>query len=212
MITIELNERQKFIIDIVKNNQPITSKDIAQKLDLTRSTIRPDLSVLTMAGILDARPRVGYFYTGRTRLTYVSDEIASIIVEDVKSVPVILSEDTSIYDAIVFMFLEDVGSIYITNSGYLTGVISRKDIIKYAMGGSDLKEAPVAIIMTRMPNLITVKNSDTLLSAARKLINHQIDSLPVIDIINEEENKYKVVGRVTKTTVTRLFVDLGEEE
>jgi len=212
VIIIELNERQKHIIDIVKNNQPITSKNIASKLNLTRSTIRPDLSVLTMAGILDARPRVGYFYTGRTRLTYVSDEICSILVEEVKSIPVILGEETSIYDAIVFMFLEDVGSIYITSDGYLTGVISRKDIIKYAMGGADLKQAPVAIIMTRMPNIVMTHKGDTLLSAARKLINHQIDSLPLVEIIDEDKQLYKVIGRITKTTVTRIFVDLGEEE
>ncbi len=88
-----------------------------------------------MVGILDARPRVGYFYTGKTSLGYVSDEIKRILVEDVKSMPVVLDESTSIYDAIVFMFLEDVGSIYITNDGVLSGVISRKDIIRSVMGG-----------------------------------------------------------------------------
>ena len=137
--------------------------------------MRPDLSVLTMAGILDARPRVGYFFTGRTRLNYVSDEISDIMVEDIKSMPVVLDENTSIYDAIVFMFLEDVGSIYIIDNGILTGVVSRKDIIKYAMGGTDLYDVPIGVIMTRMPNIVSVKPDDTLLSAARKLINHQVD-------------------------------------
>jgi len=49
-------------VDIVKKNEPITSEQIAEKLNLTRAALRPDLSILTMSGILDARPRVGYFF------------------------------------------------------------------------------------------------------------------------------------------------------
>jgi len=50
-----------------------------------------------MAGILDARPKVGYFYTGKTHLSYISERIRSIKVSDVKSVPVVVDEATSIY-------------------------------------------------------------------------------------------------------------------
>ncbi|MGG3736278.1 helix-turn-helix domain-containing protein, partial [Heyndrickxia coagulans] len=66
MITIELTKRQEQILEIVKTNGPITGEHIAEKLNLTRATLRPDLAILTMAGYLDARPRVGYFYTGKT--------------------------------------------------------------------------------------------------------------------------------------------------
>lgn len=210
MIDIQLNERQERIIDIVKNNQPITGEAIASELNLTRATIRPDLSILTMSGILDARPRVGYFFTGKTGLGIVSDKIGSILVEDVKSVPVVLDESISIYDAIVFMFLENVGSIYITDKGILSGVISRKDIIRTAMGGTDLHKVPVGVIMTRMPNIIFVKPKDKLLSAAKKLIEHEIDSLPVVEEVDEKSKEYKVIGRITKTNITRLFVELGD--
>ncbi len=63
---MELTHRQEQIINIVKDNGPITGENIAEKLNLTRATLRPDLAILTMAGFLDARPRVGYFYTGKT--------------------------------------------------------------------------------------------------------------------------------------------------
>ena len=53
-------------MQIVKENGPITGEHIAEQLNLTRATLRPDLSILTMAGFLDARPRVGYFYTGKS--------------------------------------------------------------------------------------------------------------------------------------------------
>lgn len=207
--SIQLSNRQEKIIQIVKENQPITSEAIASQLELTRATLRPDLAILTMSGILDAKPKVGYFFTGRTRSSYVSDTIKEIYVKDVLSLPVVLDESTSIYDAIVFMFLEDVGSIYITNDEFLTGVVSRKDLLKNAIGGSDLHKVPIGVIMTRMPNIIYAKNDDNVLSAAIKLIEHEIDSLPVVDEIDESNKNLRVIGRITKTTITRLFVELG---
>lgn len=209
MIDIQLNKRQELIIDIVKKNQPITGEAIANELNLSRSTIRPDLSILTMSGILDARPRVGYFFTGKTGLNLFSDEIKSILVDEVKSVPVVVDESNSIYDAVVTMFLENVGSIFISNKGVLSGVVSRKDIIRTAIGGTDLHKVPVGVIMTRMPNVVYVKPEDTLLKAAQELIEHEIDGLAVVEVIDEDKKLYKVIGRITKTTITRLFVELG---
>lgn len=206
---IQLSKRQEKIIQIVKDNQPITSEAIATKLNLTRATLRPDLAVLTMVGILDARPKVGYFITGKTKLTYVSDTIKDIFVKDVMSIPVVLEEDTTLYDAIVFMFLEDVGSIYITNDGFLTGVVSRKDLLRNAIGGSDIHKVPIGVVMTRMPNVIYVTQEDSVLSAAIKLIEHEIDGLPVVEEVDGEKKNLKVIGRISKTTITRLFVELG---
>lgn len=209
MNNIQLSNRQERIIQIVKENQPITSEAIASQLDLTRATLRPDLAILTMSGILDARPKVGYFFTGRTKLSYVSDTINEIFVKDVLALPVVLDESATIYDAVVFMFLEDVGSIYVTNSGILTGVVSRKDLLRNAIGGSDLHKVPIGVIMTRMPNIIYVTQKDSILSAAIKLIEHEIDGLPVVEEIDGDKKNLKVIGRITKTTITRLFVELG---
>lgn len=210
--TIRLNERQETIIEIVKENEPITSEAIATRLKLTRSTIRPDLSILTMSGILDARPKVGYFYTGKTSSSYISEKIKEFKVSDVKSIPVVVDESTSLYDTIVVMFLEDVGSIYITNNGLLSGVVSRKDLLKNAMGGTELNKIPIGITMTRMPNLIYVNDDDNVLDAAVKMIEHEIDSLPVVEEVDIDEKSYKVIGRITKTTITRLFVELGNND
>lgn len=209
MRPIQLSERQEKIIQIVTDNQPITSDAIAGQLNLTRATLRPDLAILTMSGILDARPKVGYFVTGRTRMSYVSDTIKEIFVRDVLSVPIVLDESTSLYDAIVFIFLEDVSSLYVTNEGLLTGVVSRKDFLRSAIGGTDLHKVPIGVIMTRMPNIIFTKPEDTVLSAAIKLIEHQIDSIPVVEDLDGDQKRLRVIGRVTKTTITRLFVELG---
>jgi CBS domain-containing protein len=162
-----------------------------------------------MTGILDARPKVGYLLTGRTPDDFLSDSISSIQVKNIMSLPVVIDEDRSIYDAIVYMFTEDVGSVFITSAEKLTGVVSRKDLIRASLGGLDLQSAPVGMIMTRMPNLVTTEPEDTGISAAIKLIEHEIDSLPVIERIDDGKKNYRVVGRLTQTNITRLFVELG---
>lgn len=209
MIPIQLSKRQEQIIEIVRRRQPITSNDIARELDLTRATLRPDLAILTMTGILDARPKVGYLLTGRTPDDFLSDSISSIQVKSIMSLPVVIDEDKSIYDSIVYIFTEDVGSVFITSGVKLTGVVSRKDLIKASLGGLDLQSTPVGMIMTRMPNLVMTGPNDTAISAAIKLIEHEIDSLPVVENIGDGSRYYRVVGRLTKTNITRLFVELG---
>lgn len=205
-----LNERQEKIVDIVKLNTPITGEAIAKKLDLTRATLRPDLAILTMAGILEARPKVGYLYSGKTALNFLAEQVNNITVKEVKSMPIVLEETTSLYDAIVTMMLEDVGTIFIIDEeGYLSGVISRKDLLKSAIGGTDMNKLPVGVIMTRMPNIIIAIDDETAISIAIKLIEHEIDSIPVVEVIDEESRKYKVIGRISKTNITRLFAELG---
>lgn len=208
---IQLNERQKKIVQIVKKNEPITSEAIASKLKLTRATLRPDLAILTMSGLLDARPKVGYFHTGKTDLSYISDKIKSIKVSEVKSMPIVVDESVSLYDALVSLFLEDVGSIYVTNNGFIAGVVSRKDFLKSMMGDIDLDKVRIGMIMTRMPNLIYIEEKDSILDAAVKLIDHEIDSIPVLEL-DEQAQEYRITGRITKTNITRLFVELGINE
>ncbi|MBS4535286.1 helix-turn-helix transcriptional regulator [Clostridium sp. D2Q-14] len=213
MRNIQLTNRQEKIIEIVKENEPITSEAIAKKLKLTRSTLRPDLSILTMSGILDARPKVGYFYSGMSEVNVFRDKINSIKVGDIKSLPTIIDEETSAYDAIVTLFLEDVGSIFVTSDNCLSGIISRKDLLKSAIGNTDINKIPVAMIMTRMPNIIYLEESETILEAAIKIIEHEVDSLPVVEKHENSlgEEQLKVVGKISKTNITKLFVDLGIE-
>lgn len=210
---IELTPRQMLIVDIVKKHEPITSEEIAAKLNITRAALRPDLSILTMAGILEARPRVGYFYAGKNPKGIISQKIRSIKVSEIKAVPVVIREETSVYDAIVTLFLEDVGTLFVVQEdGSLCGVVSRKDLLKIAIGNADIKQVPVSVVMTRMPNLVTVTLDESAYDAARKIVEHQVDALPVIRPMEVDgKQKYEVVGKVTKTTITKLFVELGKE-
>lgn len=206
---MEFNERQQHIIEIVKNQEPITSEKIASLLNVTRSTLRTDLSILTKMHVLEARPKVGYCYVGDHMPSQVVSEVLKTKVEDIMGRSVAIDENVSIYDAIVTMFLEDVGTIFVLSDGYLAGVISRKDFIKSAIGGGDLKSMPVGIIMTRMPNIIVTDQQELILPVAKRIMDHEIDCLPVVsrETINGEI-KYKVNGRISKTNITEHFVDL----
>jgi CBS domain-containing protein/biotin operon repressor len=209
VIKIELSKRQEHILQIVKENGPITGEHIADQLNLTRATLRPDLAILTMAGFLDARPRVGYFYTGRSGTQLLTDSLNHLFVKDYQSIPVVVNESMSVYDAIVMMFLEDVGTLFVVDKhSVLVGVLSRKDLLRASIGKQELASIPVNIIMTRMPNITMCTKEDLMIDVAKKLIEKQIDSLPVV---KESEKGYEVIGRITKTNITKAFVALADE-
>ncbi|MDF2787749.1 helix-turn-helix transcriptional regulator [Neobacillus sp. 3P2-tot-E-2] len=204
---IELTKRQETIIQIVKDNGPITGENIAEQLNLTRATLRPDLSILTMAGYLDARPRVGYFYTGKSGTQLLTENLQKILVRDYNSIPVLVKENVSVYDAICTMFLEDVGTLFVVDqNSLLVGVLSRKDLLRASIGKQELTALPINIIMTRMPNITMCEMEDNLIDVAKLLIDKQIDALP---IVKPSENGYEVIGRITKTNITKAFVALG---
>lgn len=211
MNIIQLNQRQLKIIDIVKANEPITSECIAASLNVTRATLRSDLAILTMTGILDARPKVGYFYSGVSEINLIGNKIKDKKVKDIMSMPIVVKKDTSIYDVIVTMFLSDVGSIFIIDDNEnLCGIVSRKDLLKATIGGGDINKMPIGMIMTRTPNVVTVSQDECILVAAKKIIEHEVDSIPVIEEHEDDHNEAKVIGRMSKTNITKLFLELTD--
>jgi len=212
---LKLSPRQEEIICLVKDNQPITSEALAERLGVTRAALRADLAVLTMIGTLDARPKVGYVYLGKASTGLVYQQISKIKVSEIMSKePITVSEETMVYDAIVFLFLNDVGTLFVENNGVLTGAVSRKDFLKIAIGGTDIHKVPVGVIMTRMPNIICANKDDNAYDLAKKIIEHEIDSIPVVELINKTDDKdqLKIIGKVSKTNITKLFVKLGQNE
>lgn len=202
---MELSKRQKEIIEIVKKQGPVSSKKISDNLGLSRATIRSDLSILSMLNILDAKPNVGYYLIEED---YELKEIETLYnkkADEIMTAPIHVDEETSIYDTIVKMFLEDVGSIVVVNNEErISGVISRKDLLKMSIGQSNLKNTPVSLAMTRKPKIISVSPDSTFIEAARKIRQHKIDFLPVINSNDE------VVGRISKTTIIKALVDYTE--
>ncbi|AIQ27846.1 MULTISPECIES: helix-turn-helix transcriptional regulator [Paenibacillus] len=209
---IELTTRQLQIIEIVKKRAPITGDQIAESLGLSRPTIRGDLSILVMLEYVDAKPKVGYFPGTKAAARHNSRGLLQDTkVSDIQSIPVIIRENTTIQDAVVTLFLQDVGTLIICDSdGKLTGVASRKDFLKVTLGNPGAVTMPVSMVMTRQPKVITVSPDDTVLDAAQRMIYHEVDSLPVVVPGSGEGSGsgLDVVGRLTKTSIVKLLLEL----
>lgn len=213
MVYIRLTPRQEKIIKLVEEGEPITSEKLAEKLGVTRAALRPDLAILTMTDFLEARPKVGYISSKKPSYNVFKEYVTEIKVKDIMSQPVMVPEETTAYDAIVHLFLNDVGTLFIENNGILIGAVSRKDFLKLAMGGSDLHKVPVGIIMTRMPNIVCLSKDDTAYDAAQRIIEHEVDSLPVVEgIYSNGKEINKIIGKVSKTNITKLIFNIGNKE
>lgn len=200
---MNLTARQKEIITIVQENEPISADLIAAQLDLSKSTLRSDLAVLTMIGVLEARPKVGYIYSGLNFDPLMGEELFGAKVEDLMSAPLIVKQDISIQDGVTNLFMYDSGTLYIVDKDEkLIGIASRKDILRFLINGTHTETTPIALVMTRMPNIIVVNPDTTVLTAARLLQRHEIDSLPVV----ENDESYRVIGKVSKTSILNHYI------
>lgn len=205
---MNLSERQQKIIQIVKENEPISGDRIASQLGLTKPTLRNDLSLLTMTGILDARPRVGYIYSGQTIEPLLYEELFRLKVKKIMVPPVFIQQTTSVQDAITDLFIHDSGSLYVVDEQKdFVGLLSRKDLLRAAMNNSQLQTIPVAMIMTRMPNIVTITEQERVIDAGYLIIHHQVDSLPVI----ATDNSVKVVGKISKSKLLSHLITAGYE-
>ena len=163
-----------------------------------------------MSGFLEARPRVGYYYSGKSKNKIIHEQLRQYVVKDYMSQPVVVKEDMSVYDAICTIFLEDAGTLFITNDDNdFIGVCSRKDLLRASMIGNDIHTMPISVNMTRMPNLTYLEESELIIYAANQMIDKEIDAIPIVRL--KDNQKYEVVGRVSKTTITKLFVSLFKE-
>lgn len=209
---MSLSNRQMQIAEIVRVDGPITGEQIAGRLHVTRAALRSDLAILIMSGVLDARPKVGYFYTGKNTLGMLMEEISAITVADVQSVPVAVQSTATARDVIFKMFTEDVGSVFVVDErGLLAGVVSRKDLLKAAVNNKGgLNDVPVVLVMTQASKLVVAEPDESIVSAAGKLIDNGIDALPVVRTVDNGRREYEIIGRVTKTNFTRVLVELAE--
>ena len=148
--------------------------------------------------------------TGKSIISQLSEDLKKLKLKDYMSLPFSCDQKTSVYDVVVGLFMEDLSSMFITEDGFLAGIVSRKDLIRFMIGDADIKKTPISIIMTRMPNVFYVDVEDSVYKAANLIVTKGIDSLPVVEVKNNKD--LEVVGRFTKTNVTRLFVDVCDGE
>lgn len=198
------------IIELVKKQAPITGEQIAENLGISRPTIRSDLSVLVMLGYIDAKPKVGYFL-GKVMTSEgrQGEKFLNLKVKDVMHRPVVIAENATVNDAVISLFVENTGFVTVTDDqGTLTGMVSLKDLLKVTLGNPNAAAIPISMVMTRVPRLAYAFPEDSLLEAAKKMLDHQVGGMPVVQQ-HADSNRLEVVGRITKTNLTQSLVDLA---
>ena len=190
---MDLTERQKKILIMLKEKSLLSGDEIAQNLNITKSALRTDFSILTTLKLITSKQNKGYSYNNKCTTIKVRDCMSPQNSIDIR---------TSVYDAIIHLFNYDLGTLVVVENEKLVGIISRKDLLKAALNGKNIEKIPVSMIMTRMPNIVHCFEDDNIKEAIEKLIKHEIDSLPVL---RKEKGKLSLVGRFTKTNVTKLF-------
>lgn len=199
---MKLTKRQKEIVEIVKKDQPVSGEKISELLDVSRATLRSDLSFLTLVGILKASPKVGYTYAGSDLETLFFFDTFQKKVEDVMTSPVLVVHDSFIQDAIITLFMYDADVLYVIDEKkQLLGILSRKDLLRAALN-DNIDVTPVAVCMTRMPHIKTCHKDLNILEAAALLQDFAIDSLPVV----EEQNEGHIIGTITKSALLDFII------
>ena len=190
---MDLTERQKKILIMLKEKSLLSGDEIAQNLNITKSALRTDFSILTTLKLIISKQNKGYSYNNKCTIIKVKDYMSPQNSIDIR---------TSVYDAIIHLFNYDLGTLVVVENEKLVGIISRKDLLKATLNKKNIEKTPVSMIMTRMPNIVHCFEDDNIIEAIEKLIKHEIDSLPVL---RKEKGKLSLVGRFTKTNVTKLF-------
>ncbi|WP_338556950.1 helix-turn-helix transcriptional regulator [Paenibacillus sp. KS-LC4] len=213
---IQLSSRQLELIELVKKHAPVTGEQLADYIGVSRPTLRSDFSLLVMLGLLDAKPKVGYFLGNAYRGTDSSEtrqRFDHMKVAEIQGVPVNIPDTLSVHDAVITLFTENADTLLIVNEDKkFVGIVTPKDLLKITLGNAGAASIPVSMVMTRFPNIVTLSSEDSVADAIRKMILHQVDCLPVITSVDESGQGPEVTGWVSKSNIIRLMSDIAAAE
>ncbi|MDQ8735998.1 CBS domain-containing protein [Paenibacillus sp. LHD-38] len=209
--TIQLSTRQLELLELVKRHAPITGEQLAEYLGVSRPTLRSDLSLLVMLGLLDAKPKVGYFLGNTYRSSGEPlQQFNKMKVREVQGVPVNVPDSLSVHDAVITLFTENADTLLVVNEQKrFVGIVTPKDLLKITLGNAGASSIPVSMVMTRYPNIVMLMPDDSVMDAIRKMSLHQVDCLPVIVPREEQAADPEVTGWVSKSNIIRLMADIA---
>lgn len=99
--------------------------------------------------------------------------------------------------------VDDVGALLVLEHGVLAGVLSERDVVRHMAEHADPDHLEVRDVMT--VDLVTATSSDTILSAARRLLVTGVRHLPVVDA-------GMIAGIVSSRDVLGVLTDAVERE
>ncbi len=114
----------------------------------------------------------------------------SIIVES----PLTISPEASVEHACARMKEEDVGGLVVVDEDdHLRGIITNRDVLLAAA-----KDAPVWQVMTPRERLVVASKDESLEEARRKLYEHRIEKLPLVD------DEGRLTGLITAQDIIKI--------
>ena len=128
--------------------------------------------------------------------------------------PITIAHDQTVEQAMALMGRYKVRRLPVTKAGKLAGIVSDRDVrqlagrpsIKLPKSESDeaYRNLPVEEIMT--PNVLTIREFDTLQSAITSLLENRISGLPVVD------QQGALVGMISETDFLKHYLRLLDRE
>ncbi len=100
------------------------------------------------------------------------------VLDLVKRPPITCEPGCPLSNALKLMHENNVGSVLITEGGRIRGIFTERDLVRAVLEGAKLDD-PVSKYMN--PNPIKVYSDESLESAIRKMLEHGLRHLPVID-------------------------------
>ena len=127
---MDLTERQKKILIMLKEKSLLSGDEIAQNLNITKSALRTDFSILTTLKLITSKQNKGYSYNNKCTTIKVRNCMSPQNSIDIR---------TSVYDAIIHLFNYDLGTLVVVENEKLVGIISRKDLLKAALNKKNIE-------------------------------------------------------------------------
>jgi CBS domain-containing protein len=87
--------------------------------------------------------------------------------------------------------------------GHLVGVVSERDVVNHLAQGANPEHVTAAEVMTT--DLVTARQDDQILDAARRMLEAEIRHLPVID-------EGKIAGFVSMRDLFEVLIDVAAHE
>ena len=74
---------------------------------------------------------------------------------------------------------DEIGALCVIGDGNLAGIVSERDVVAHVATGADPAHLSAADVMSN--DLVTVAPDDSVLVAARRMVDAQVRHLPVLD-------------------------------
>jgi CBS domain-containing protein len=114
-------------------------------------------------------------YSRTVRPVTPASEVRKIMVWPVATV----EGSASLNEVAEALAADEIGALGVTDEGRLVGIVSERDVVVHLAAGADPAHLTAAEVMSN--DLVTVSPEDSVLVAARRMVDSQVRHLPVLD-------------------------------